>query len=150
MMPTSDSRSRLNVLRKILAEEASSTQEELVKQLRHKKYHVTQSTISRDLRRIGAIKTTDASGNTIYRLPEEGAATPLLGLRGLLFDIQSNEMMIVIHTSPGSASLVARHLDQTKPQGILGTLAGDDTVFVAPASASKIPETMKSIVEEFS
>jgi transcriptional regulator of arginine metabolism len=51
----------------------------------------------------------------------------------------------VINTTPGSASLVARQLDQTKPEGILGTIAGDDTIFVAPLSARKIEQTISAI-----
>jgi transcriptional regulator of arginine metabolism len=143
----------LNALRKLLATGDSSTQEDLVEALHSQKYSVTQSTISRDLRRLGAIKAQDSSGRTVYRLPDDPSVAsfvPSPGLKGLLIDIQHNGAMIVLHTTPGSASLVARHLDQTKPEGILGTIAGDDTIFVVPASMKKIIETVQAIVSELS
>ena len=57
--------------------------------------------------------------------------------------------MIVIQTSPGSASLVARHLDMNKPADILGTIAGDDTIFVAPSKDFSIKQTISAIRESF-
>ncbi len=145
-----DARMRLTALRQLLSEGASSTQEELVDELKTRKFNVTQSTISRDLRRLGAIKMIDSSSRTIYRLPDETMVNPVSqsGLKGLLLDIQHNGAVIVIHTSPGSASLLARHLDTVKPHGIIGTLAGDDTIFVAPASVREIDITMSAILEE--
>jgi transcriptional regulator of arginine metabolism len=150
-----DSFVRLNLLRKLLAEGEVSTQEGLVEELLRQKFKVTQSTISRDLRRLGAIKTVDSEGGTVYRLPEdfsERMSSPSVpgGLKSHLLDIQHNNSMIVIHTMPGSASLVARHLDQAKPAEILGTIAGDDTIFVVPSAKMKIAESMRLILEELS
>jgi transcriptional regulator of arginine metabolism len=149
----SDARARLATLRKLLEEGTVSTQEELCEALQKKNFSVTQSTVSRDLRRIGAAKTISPSGDVVYRLPDEQMIqTPTLttGIKGLLTSIEHNGSMIVIKTSTGSASLVAHHLDSTKPVGILGTIAGDDTIFVAPASAKQIEATMEAIVDELS
>lgn len=143
---------RLEALRELLLAGEISTQEGLVQELRHRKFVVTQSTISRDLTRLGAIRARDASGAVVYRLSEEGgSALPIRAsnLKGLLTGIEHNGTMIVIKTTPGSASLVARQLDQTRPEGILGTIAGDDTIFVAPSSIKKIQATMAAILEEF-
>ena len=64
---------------------------------------------------------------------------------GLLIDIEANESMIVLHTSPGSASLVARHLDSMRSSlDILGTIAGDDTIFIAPTSSRLIKSIIKN------
>jgi transcriptional regulator of arginine metabolism len=132
----SDSRERLQVLRELLGQGRLSTQDELRTALERQSFAVTQSTISRDLRKIGAVKATDPQGQTVYRLPEESAlAVSGAPLADLITDIVANPSLIVIHTLPGSASLVARHLDQVRPAGILGTIAGDDTIFVAPADA---------------
>lgn len=152
LIPPTDSRARLNALRKLLVEGEISTQEELAEELARQKYQVTQSTISRDLRKLGAIKTFDPAGQIVYRLPDDVMMPSVskAGLKGLLIDIQHNGIMIVIHTTIGSASLVARHLDQVKPEGIIGTMAGDDTIFVAPASIKKIEQTVKAIMEELS
>jgi transcriptional regulator of arginine metabolism len=148
----SDFQLRLEALRRLLREGEANTQEDLCKALFEKKFDVTQSTISRDLRRIGAIKATDSEGQTVYRLPDEHYGLPSIvshNLGGLLIDIQSNESMIVLHTSPGSASLVARQLDNLRSSiGILGTIAGDDTIFIAPISTRKMGAIIKKIREE--
>jgi len=148
-MSASDSRQRQNLLRKLLAEGKNSTQEELADELRRHDFDITQSTISRDLRRIGAVKVVDPkTGNTVYRLSQDrgpSAALPSSSLKHLLIDIQHNGSMIVIHTAVGSASLVAAHFDHIKIGGILGTIAGDDTIFVAPSSPSKIEDIIREI-----
>ena len=145
---------RLEALKKLLLEGSGGTQEELVEALLRKKFSVTQSTISRDLRRLGAIKVNTPEGKTVYRLSQEQLSLPISnsnGLRDLLVSIDHNDAMIVIHTSPGSASLVARHLDMMKQTlGLLGTIAGDDTIFVAPAKTKKIQSTVDAIIEELS
>lgn len=149
--PSTDSHDRISALRQILADGEISTQEEIAEQLNRQNFQVTQSTVSRDLRRIGAIKTFDSSGRVVYRLPDDVLipSVPSSGLKGLILKIEHNGYMIVVHTAPGSASLVARHLDQVKPDGILGTMAGDDTIFVAPANIKKIEQSIKVILAEF-
>ncbi len=149
-----DAHSRLVVLRELIREGSANNQEDLCKALKHKKFAVTQSTISRDLRRIGAIKIINKEGQTVYKLPDDHQATlpPTVShsLGGLLMGLHSNESIIVLHTAPGSASLVARHLDSMRAElGIMGTIAGDDAIFVAPISAKKIPSLIKRIKDEF-
>ncbi len=147
----SDSKKRILALRRLLEIGSVSSQEDLVEELKTQKFQVTQSTISRDLRRLGAVRTVDANGRTVYRLPEDVESPPMSNtdsLRDLVVKIEHNGALIVLHTQPGSASLVARHLDQVRPGGILGTIAGDDTIFVAPASIVTIEETMLVIMTE--
>jgi transcriptional regulator of arginine metabolism len=134
-MSSSEGKNRLSALKKLLNQGNLSTQSDLQGKLEKLGYFVTQSTISRDLRRLGAVKTVNGEGQTVYRLREGGSATSQTSsLSDLVISITSNGMLIVIHTFPGSASLIARHLDQVRPGGILGTLAGDDTIFVALSS----------------
>lgn len=149
-----DSQERLMILRELIREGTGYNQEDFCKMLKQKKFDVTQSTISRDLRRIGAVKTTNKEGQIVYMLPEEHQLTLPLNvshsLGGLLMGIQANESLIVLHTAPSSASLVARHLDSLREElGIMGTVAGDDTIFIAPTSAKKIPALIKRIKDEF-
>lgn len=150
-MRTGDSQERLKVLTELLENGALSTQEELATELKNRDFQVTQSTISRDLRRIGAVKTQDATGRTIYRLTDDLAATPVpsSNLEGLVLDMAHNGALIVIHTTPGSASLVARHLDTLRADGVLGTIAGDDTIFVAPDAVNRIESLVFKIREIF-
>ena len=143
---------RQAALKRLLETGVAATQEELVEHLAAMGHEVTQSTISRSLRRLGAVKIKDSDGRIVYRLPTD-AALPLpvqASLNDLITSMAANESMIVIFTAPGSASLVARHLDHYRPAGILGTLAGDDTIFVAPSSCREIPQTMQAIRESLS
>ncbi len=145
-----EAQERLLILRQLLKDKVAGTQEEICSALRAKSFDITQSTVSRDLRRIGAVKTINASGDFIYRLPEDHRVfTPISGsLSELVTDIQSNEVMIVVHTKPGSASLLATHIDNAKKSlGILGTLAGDDAIFIIPASIKKISTVIKKTQE---
>jgi transcriptional regulator of arginine metabolism len=139
---------RLLALRRLLEKEQASTQDELREELEKLNFEVNQSTISRDLRKIGAVKLLDASGRTVYRLAEEMAAPRApQGFGELVTDLEHNGQLVVIHTTPGSASLVARVVDQLRGSGVLGTIAGDDTVFVAPRSPKEILALVKRIRE---
>jgi transcriptional regulator of arginine metabolism len=139
---------RLEFLKDVLTSGFVGTQDELCDKLAHQGYDVTQSTISRDLRRLGAVKAIDDQGRTVYRFTVD-AVVPVrnASLSELVTRIEDNGAIIVIHTTLGSASLVALHLDRHKPAGILGTIAGDDTIFVAPASLKGIRSTIASIRE---
>ncbi len=147
MADRNDTAARLQALRKLLSREDSSTQDELRSELEKLDFEVNQSTISRDLRKLGAIKVIDPSGMTVYRLVEEVA--PLrqpAGLGSLITDIDHNGAMIVVHSTPGSASLAARVIDQNRMTlGILGTIAGDDTVFVCPRSTRDLDGLVRKV-----
>jgi len=138
---------RLNVLKKILESGKNSTQEDIREMLEAKGFDVNQSTISRDLKKLGSIKGTDSKGRTTYRLSDTSHETNFLAqsMTDLILEITHNDSMIVIQTTPGSASLVARQLDINKPAGILGTIAGDDTIFVAPSKDISIKQTIAAI-----
>jgi transcriptional regulator of arginine metabolism len=148
-----ETQERLQVLRQLILEGEASTQEELCDALKRKKYEVTQSTVSRDLRRIGAIKTTNSVGEIIYLLPEQHLAQiprANADVSKLVLNVQSNENLVIIHTSPGSASLIAADLDRIRTSiGILGTLSGDDTIFVAPVSIKQISKVEQKIKNEY-
>lgn len=150
---SNETQERLQVLRQLIREGEASTQEDLCSALKRKKYDVTQSTVSRDLRRIGAVKATNIEGEIIYLLPEQHMAQmprPNHDVSRLVVEIQSNESMIVLHTTPGSASLIASDLDRMRTTlGILGTLSGDDTVFVAPVSTKQISKVEQKIKNEY-
>ena len=147
-----DAKSRLDALRKLLDEGSLSTQDELREKLEKMDFAVTQSTISRDLRKIGAVKAIDPSGRTVYRLPDDNSApvAAASALRDHVLDIRTNGAIIAIRTSPGSASLLARHIDYALSKEIIGTLAGDDTIFVAPASIREIRQTIEAIERSLS
>ena len=83
----------------------------------------------------------------VYCLPSElsvpATSSPL---KNLVLDIDHNDFVIVIKTSPGAAQLIARLLDSIgKPEGILGTIAGDDTIFVTPTKDTIIKSLLEQI-----
>ncbi len=139
-------KSRIDFLKQILQTGDLSTQEELVDKLQKSNYMVTQSTVSRDLRKLGAVRTVDNKGRTVYRLPEEiFIPVKSSSLKDMITSIDSNGALIVIKTHPGSASLLGRYIDMTFSEEILGCIAGDDTVFVAPNNLRNIQAVLKKI-----
>jgi transcriptional regulator of arginine metabolism len=94
----------------------------------------TQATVSRDLDDIGAVKVRVASGNTVYAIPEfaPDRLAPLDQLRRVMgewvVDVASSGNLVVMRTPPGCAHVVASALDRSRVEGMLGTVAGDDTL----------------------
>lgn len=133
MPPTNDDQVlRRAAIRELLSQGPAATQASLVKALLDLGHVATQSSVSRDLREIGAIKT--ASG---YELPVEGDAgdDPFAEVAGLLRGVAAaGPNLLVIRTGIGAAQRVALALDRSGWIGMVGTIAGDDTVFVATAS----------------
>lgn len=141
------SQSLLEALRVLLMGRKASTQEIICSSLEKLGYDINQTKVSRLLRQIGAIKITNAQGHTVYSLPREPAPPSMnTSIRNLILDIVANETLVVIFTSPGSASMVARVLDYNQiTTEILGTLAGDDTIFVVPKTIKDIQKLTEEI-----
>lgn len=141
-------KSRIETLRQLLQEGQLSTQEELVEKLEKSSYQVTQSTVSRDLRKLGAVRAIDTEGRTVYKLPEEVfAPINTSSLNDMVMSLRSNGSLIVIRTHPGSASLVGRFVDINFSDEILGCIAGDDTVFVAPTTGKNSGRLLKQLTQ---
>lgn len=129
-------------LKNILLNGVTATQETICRALEAKGHVVNQSKISRLLRKINAIKSKNDQGEMVYCLPHDVAPPSIhRPLSDLIIDVQANESLIILKTSPGSASLIARIIDNKKCQ-ILGTIAGDDTIFIAPKSVKTIQKTL--------
>lgn len=136
---------RLSAIREILAARAVGTQDELRRLLRARGLRATQATLSRDLARLGVRRVHAAESGAVYELPQDGAPAPLLGARGLVSAVADNGQLVVVRTLPGAAPAVARALDEARLALVLGTVAGDDTVFVAPAQVRKIAPLVKRL-----
>lgn len=137
----------------LLKQEQFGSQGEIVDALKAQGYdNISQSKISRMLSKFGAVRTRNARQDMVYCLPAElGVPTATSPLRQLVLDIEHNEMMIIIRTSPGAAQLIARLLDSlSKSDGVLGTIAGDDTIFIAPTSVNEIKQTIIKLEALFS
>ena len=99
----------------------------------------TQATISRDLEELGAVKIRVAGGDSIYAIAEYAPArvAPSDQLRRVMAewvaDVTSSGNLVVVRTPPGCAHVVASALDRSALSGLLGTVAGDDTIFCVAA-----------------
>lgn len=122
---------RREAVARILRQRPIGTQEELLQALRRAGHPSTQATLSRDLARLGA-RWVAAPGGGRYELPEEERRDGVPALRGLVSQVAGNGSLVVVRTHPGSAPAVARAIDLARLPEALGTIAGDDTVFVAP------------------
>ncbi|MEX1295440.1 MAG: arginine repressor [Candidatus Limnocylindrales bacterium] len=113
------------------------TQRELVAALKDKGFRVTQATVSRDVAEMGLVKVR-IDGAQVYALPSAEEALELGGdqrltqlLRDLPIEVRRSGTMLVIRAVPGSAHAIAAALDRAHWRDVLGTIAGDDTLFVA-------------------
>jgi len=137
----------IEAIRKLLSKGSAQTQEDLKMSLEALGFEINQSKISRLLRKLGAIKTVRTNGDLAYQIPREpdppSRKTPV---SHLVIEVIRNEILIVVRTSPGSASLIARVLDfNAKEIGSIGSVAGDDTIFVVPHTIKKINDIYESI-----
>ena len=132
MTPSKSSRQAL--IREILGREIVKNQEELRLCLEHEGVTANQATISRDCREMGLLKT-----NNGYLLPTQ-IGMAVLGTRQDIklehvYSADTASNMVILKTGPGMANATAILLDQSGRDDVLGTIAGDDTIFVATPSA---------------
>ena len=145
---------RREAIRRLIRGGKVATQEDLRELLADQGFEVTQGTLSRDLARLGARRAPAAEGGSLYELPPESAAAPpglLEALDPLVRGVRDNGALVVVDTTPGAAQAVALALDQARLPEVLGTIAGDDTVFVAPvqaASASRLTRVLQGLLRK--
>ena len=131
----------------LLKEEKFSSQGEIVQALQEEGFdNINQSKVSRMLTKFGAVRTRNAKMEMVYCLPAELGVPTTSPLKNLVLDIDYNDSVVVIHTSPGAAQLIARLLDSLgKAEGILGSIAGDDTIFTTPARGFTVKDLFEAI-----
>jgi transcriptional regulator of arginine metabolism len=128
---TADRRKRQLKILELVATHPIHTQDELAERLAAEGWEVTQPTLSRDIQQLRLHK---ADG--VYRRPAAGEQfAPDSDERriaeGLLGADPAGEALVIVHTPPGEANRVGAALDRLAWAGMVGTLAGDDTIFVA-------------------
>ena len=136
----------------LLKQEQFGSQSDIVNALKSQGFeNVSQSKVSRMLSKYGAVRTRNARQEMVYCLPPElGVPTTDSPLKQLVLEVSHNQAMIIVRTTPGAAQLIARMLDSlNKSHGVLGTIAGDDTIFIAPVDTSVIETTCEQIEEFF-
>ncbi len=136
-------------LSQMLSEGITGNQIELVDLLNRRGIKTTQSTVSRALKKINAIKGTDKTGNIIYFLPKAKERVNASGFFGsLVTKVVYNQNMIIVHTRPGTAMTVAKFIDDRGLDEVLGSIAGDDTIMIIPIDINKT-EQISKVVEAF-
>jgi len=144
---------RQRAIAEMIRSETIASQEEVTERLAALGFAVTQATVSRDLDQLGAVKVK-RGGVLSYALPEMGSfALPDQVaesdwsaerleriLRDWVLSVEPAGMMIVLRTPPASAHLVASAIDQARPPEIAGTVAGDDTLFIAVRDGFEVEE----------
>ncbi|MEL6868905.1 MAG: ArgR family transcriptional regulator [Pseudomonadota bacterium] len=118
---------RRTLIRNLLSEQPVRTQAELARQLKARGHRVTQSSVSRDLREMRVIKDPDG-----YRLPDTTMAEQLDSASDYIRSVTAaGSNLIVVHTAIGAAQRVAVELDRSEWPDVVGTISGDDTIFIA-------------------
>lgn len=135
-MEKRNKKGRLQTIRKIVSTNSYESQEELLAALEREGYVSTQTTLSRDLKQLRISKVRVRSGLSVYALPREGQFKPVPTLDEInktRWRLNFSGNLMVVHTPPGHASMVAYDVDIIKHPYFLGSVAGDDTVIVVLA-----------------
>ena len=142
----------------ILSSASVSSQSELAALLADEGIEVTQATLSRDLEELGAVKLRGADGGVgVYIVPEDGS--PVRGVSGgtsrlsrllgeLLVSSDASANLAILRTPPGGAHYLASAIDRAALPFVVGTIAGDDTVFVAarePMTGIEVAEAIEAL-----
>lgn len=133
----------------IIAENSIETQDELLTILRKEGYKATQATISRDIKDLRLVKTLDSDGKYRYVSPEKSTGEKFVGLSALLLSalksIDYAQNIVVIKTNSGMAQAICASLDEINYSSIVGTIAGEDTIFIVCKTTEQAIELMNDL-----
>ncbi len=148
----------------LLEREPVRSQGDLVELLSKDGVNVTQATLSRDLDELGAVKVRTEDGSLVYAVQGEGGdrtaraavleASAVERLRkrceDVLVSVDSSANMVVLRTPPGAAQFLASAIDHTVFPDVIGTVAGDDTIFMVtrdPSGGAVVAQQLLDLVE---
>lgn len=145
---------RQAVISELLYGESITSQSHLRARLKERGIEVTQATLSRDLDELGAFKAKDSRGKQVYRVPEptevrasQATQAPLERWCGeVLISAECAFNQVVLRTPPGAAQLLASSIDRAALTGVLGCIAGDDTVLIVLASNEQAQELREHLL----
>ena len=148
---------RLEALRLIISSQQLGSQDELLSSLQKEGFKLTQATLSRDLKQLKVAKAASMSGNYVYVLPNEtmykrvsspNTIREMMKVPGFV-SINFSGNIGIIKTRPGYASSIAWNIDNSDIPEILGTIAGDDTIFIVIKEGIKhqdVIDTLSDVV----
>jgi transcriptional regulator of arginine metabolism len=144
---------RQRAIRDLVEQRPIRTQQELAAALRERGFRTTQATISRDVAELGLVKA-GRSGTQAYAIPPRLREADTSGedrirtlLRDMPVEIRDAGTMLVLRTLPGSAHPLAAALDRARWPEVVGSIAGDDTVFVAFADRGTLGRVKRRLME---
>ena len=131
-------RDRIETLKMLISSKELSCQDDVLQALADEGFAVTQATLSRDMKQLKVAKAASMNGKYVYVLPNEtmyrrvpttSTAREMLSTSGYI-SLNYAGNMAVLKTRPGYASAIAYNIDNAEIADILGTIAGDDTIFM--------------------
>ena len=151
--------SRLEALKMLISSMELSSQEEVLKELEKEGFKLTQATLSRDLKQLKVAKAASMNGKYVYVLPNETMyrrvttprkATEMMQRSGYI-SVNISGQLAIVKTRPGYASALAYDIDNSDSPYILGSIAGDDTIFIAlreGTSRGQVLEALSYVIPE--
>ncbi len=126
--------SRHTRILEIISDHVIETQDDLIEKLKESGYPVTQATVSRDIKQLGLIKTATKDGGYKYTATKTESSSNENKLKNIMretiVNAQDAQNLIVVKTFPGMANAAAAALDALAEEAVLGSIAGDDTIFI--------------------
>jgi transcriptional regulator of arginine metabolism len=138
----SRSEERRAAIRRLVLENSIQSQAELRAKLKSAGFRASQPVLSRDLRLLRVAKEAG-----VYQIREPERVTPLSALKSLLRSVEPAREFLLLRCEPGAASAVARALEAEEIEGVVGTVAGDDTVLVALGAKSAAHHVKKRVTQ---
>ena len=143
---------RQQAIRDLLEQRSIRTQQELVTALRERGFRATQATVSRDVAELGLIKL-GRGGVPTYALPPMLDDREVSGeerlqqlLRDLPIEVREAGLLVVVRATPGSAHAIASALDRARWREVAGSIAGDDTLFIACADRTSLQRVRRRLL----
>ena len=149
-------KNRHKVILDLIKEYDIGTQEELLALLREKGFDVTQATVSRDVKELRLLKTLSSNGIYKYTVEQPRADDGYNGMLDVLFQTSLTKVdyagnICVIKCSPGLANAACATIDAMNVYDVVGTLAGDDTIFMlcrTPDEAANLAEMLNNMLSK--
>lgn len=141
---------RLERIKQLITENDISTQDMLVEMLNADGYNVTQATVSRDIKKLGLLKSFENGVNKYVLRIESVSDHDHILLKSGALSVSTAQNIVVIKCKSGLANAVCVMLDSFDLDGLVGTLAGDDTIFLAATdnvAATRISNVLKSKID---
>ena len=146
-------RLRQQQIRDLLTTRVIATQHELAAALRDRGFRATQATVSRDVAEMGLMKVS-GNGSRHYSVPPRSGLAETTGderlaliLRDLPIDLRPAGLLLIVRAVPGSAHAIAAALDRTGWPEVAGSIAGDDTVFIACSDKASLERVRDRLVQ---